>query len=205
MYSKDIFLSHIVNLGLETPSFKNEWRFIEGGDGKINGLTVSFPALQSILRTTSSIPAELKKCFFEVLVIKGFKDEENGYLAIGLTTKDTMDPGADRNTVGYISIAGNGFVDQDGNDPKRVEGISEGDTIRCNVEIIRICDQTFTACTFFKSGKVISARRYINAKNMYPTIAVDGEGIEVETTFGTMKDSLPHGISNGNAYGRASN
>ena len=187
-------LSQILISGFETPSFKNEWRFVKDDGGNIDGTSISFPSEQSIARTTSSIPHEFQKCFFEIHVAKGFIDEENGYIAIGLTTKDTKSPGVDQNTAAYISLYGEGSIAQDGEELKEVEGISQGDTIRCTLEFIRICDQTFTYYTFFQNGYVISPRRYINAKNIYPTIMVIGEGLEVETTFGTMKDNFPQGI-----------
>ena len=79
----------IVILGFETPSFKNEWRFVEGG-GNIHDSLISFPTAQSIARTTSCIPHALKKCFFEIHVVKEFTNAENEYIAIGLTTKDTL-------------------------------------------------------------------------------------------------------------------
>ena len=190
----EIILRPIVISGFEAPSYKNEWRFLPGDGGNINGSSISFPTARSIARTTSSIPHAFKKCFFEIHVAKGLIDEENGYIAIGLTTKDTKLPGLDQNTAAYISFDGEGSIDQDGEELKEVEGISQGDTIRCNLEFIRICDQTITCFTFCNNGNVISTRRYINAKNIYPTIKVRGEGLEVETIFGTMEDTFPQGI-----------
>ena len=188
-------LSQIVISGFETPSFKNEWRFVEGNGGNINGTSISFPTAYSMTRTLSSIPNEFEACFFEVLVIKGFKDaEKSRILLIGFNTKDTRIPGIDRNTAAYVSKDGNGSIRQDGEILKEVEGISQGDTIRCNLEFIRICGQTITCYTFFKNGKVISARRYITSNNVYPTIMVNGEGLEVETTFGTIKNNFEQGM-----------
>lgn len=176
------------------PSFNNDWHFIHGEPGNINGSEISFPATESLARTIHSIPHTLKTCDFEVHIAKGFKDPEDGQLAIGLTTKDSSSPGGDQNTAAYMSINGDGSIYQDGDELTTLQGISQGETIRCNLEFVEAGNQIFTVYSFFKNDEVISQKRYINSGELYPTIYVDGEGLEVKTKFIAFENKTSIGI-----------
>ena len=136
--------------------------------------------------TTSPIPSNVKKYYFEIFVEK---EGENQEICIGLTRanpehKNGRYPGWDKNTVGYHGHTGHIMQDHAYEFRVKSEKFGTGDKVGC-VFLREIIDGVpLVLCFFTKNGKYLDTIRCLPDIEYYPTIGMGSNGASIKTNFG---------------------
>lgn len=113
-------------------------------------------------------------------------DEYEDYwdIMIGLTTKETRQPGQDEDTVGYQSDTTEGQIGENGRTVIEASPLVHGDVIGCHIQSINVDNNIYMMYQVMKNGEYIGTRRDLNVCQVYPTVWARLPGLKIETNIG---------------------